>query len=79
MHPTKVFKKLTLIRILFFKNKNNKWCKWKLSGFEGSVFFITFLTIEKKFSNAGYHNNKIINAEETWGNKPILLLKNSIK
>jgi hypothetical protein len=45
-----------------------------LSGFEGCVFFIIFLTIEKKFSNAGYHNNKIINIEETEGNIPVLLL-----
>jgi hypothetical protein len=36
-----------------------------LSGFDGWALLINLLNIEKKFSNAGYHNNRTINIGET--------------
>jgi hypothetical protein len=74
-----VFKKFVFNRFFFFKNKNNNWCKCKLSGLTGLFLSIIFLNIENKFSNAGYHSNKIINSEGIGVEEFKLLLNNSIK
>ena len=43
------------------------WCKWSVSGFRADLLNFCFLIIENKFSNPGYHNNKIIKYGEICG------------